>query len=170
MGESRVGVLEVGYGNQPVVHPEVRNTVPHKQVHPAVLGADQVQNRSGDGKTEVTQKDELSILGLVQRARGVEVVDTAEVAVLLALAASLWLAFVVVVAGNVADKVHGPAEQLLQNNVDSSGNGGLLHQLVQVIDGLRDARGVHLTGLGNKNHITGDVTGGLVVLAVRDLP
>lgn len=163
-------MLEVGNSNQPVVYPEVRNTVPHKQVHPAVLGADQVQNRSGDGKTEVAQSDELSILGLVQRARRVEVVDTAKVTVLLALSTSLWLALVVVVASNVGEKVHGPAEQLLQNHVDGSCNGSLLHQLVQLIDGLRNAGGVHLAGLGNENHITGEVTGGLVVLAVRDLP
>lgn len=163
-------MLEIGDGNQPVVHPEIRDTIPHKKVHPAVLGAEQVQNSSGNGETNVTQENELRVFSLVQGARRVEVVDTGEEAVLLALAAALGLALVVVVSSNVAEQVHGPAKQLLAKRVNGSSQRSLLHQLVQVVDGLLDTRSVIITGLGDKNHVTGKVASGLVVLAVGDLP
>lgn len=131
VGEGGVGVLEISdshYPSQfsclflfldgreltkPVVHPEVRNSIPHKQVEPAISGADIVQNRTGDSETEVTEENELGILGLIQRARGVEVVDAGKVTVVLALATALGLVLVVVVTGDVGEEVHGPAEQLL---------------------------------------------------------
>lgn len=153
-----------------MVHPEVGDTVPNQKVHPAELGADQVQNASDNGETDVTQDNELSILGLVQRARRVEVVDTAEVAVLLALSTTFRLTFVVVVASDVGEQVHGPTEELLEKEVEGSGDGGFLHQLIELVQSLADARGILLPGLGHEHHVAGNVAGGLVVLSVGDLP
>lgn len=155
---------------EPVVHPQIRDAVPHQQVEPAVVGSDIVQSSAHEKQAQVTQRDELGVLGLVQRARRVEVVDTAEPAVGLALAAALGLLLVVVVAGNVGEQVHGPAKQLLQDEVRGGQNGSVLHELTELVNGLAHARGILITGLGNEHHVAGQVTGGLVVLAVGDLP
>lgn len=153
-----------------MVHPEVRNSIPHQEVEPSIGGTDVIEDGSGDGETQVTQDNQLSILGLVQRAARVEVVDTAEVAVALSLSTALGLALVVIVTGHVGQEVHGPSEELLENEVGDSGDGSLLHQFVQVVNGLADAGSIFLAGLGDKHHVTGDVTSGLMVLAVGDLP
>ena len=168
--KSGVGVLQEGDGNQPVVHPQVRDTVPDEQVEPAELGADGVQEGTSEEETQVTQGNQLGVLGLVQGAGGVEVVDTAEPSVGLALAAALGLLGVVVVASNVGDQVHGPAEQLLEEQVGGSQDGGVLHELTDLVDGGTNAACELVTGLGDEDHVAGNVTGGLVVLAVRDLP
>lgn len=153
-----------------MVHPHVGKTVPNQQVEPAEVGTDVVQSATGKEETEVGESDQLGVLGLVQRAGGVEVVDTTAPAVGLALAAALGLAGMVVVTGDVVKKVHGPAKQLLGNEVASSEDGGLLKQLTELVQGLAHTGSVLLTGLRDEHHVTGDVTGGLVVLAVGDLP
>jgi hypothetical protein len=155
---------------EPVVHPQVRETVPDQQIQPAEVSADVVQGRAGEKETQVTQDNQLGVLGFVQRAGGVEVVDTAKPAVLLAHTAALRLLGVVVVTGDVVEQVHRPAEELLGQEVASSQDGSLLTQLTELVQGLADAGGVLLTGLGNEDHVAGQVTGGLVVLAVGDLP
>jgi hypothetical protein len=98
------------------------------------------------------------------------VVDAAEEAVLLALTLALGLFLVVVVASDVGDEVHGPAAELLQHRVEEGRNGRLLGQLVQLVGELTDARGILVSRLGNKDHVALHVAGGLVVLAVGDLP
>lgn len=153
-----------------MVDPEVRDAVPHQKVQPAISGTDIVQERAGEQETNITQDNQLGILGLVQRARGVEVVDTTAPAVLLALAATLGLLLVVVVASHVGDQVQQPAEQLLADHVGGSRNRSLLNELAELVDGLADAGSVLAAGLGDKHHVTGKVTSGLVVLAVGDLP
>lgn len=100
-----------------MVHPQVGNTVPYQQIEPAKVLADEVQTGSGEEETEVRQSDELSVLGLVQRAGGVEVVDTAAPTVGLANAAALGLLGVVVVTGHVVEQIQGPTEELLEQEV-----------------------------------------------------
>lgn len=153
-----------------MVHPEVGDTVPDQQVEPAELGADGVQKGTGEEETEITQGNQLSVLGLVQRASGVEVVDTTEPSVRLALTTALGLLGVVVVASDVGAEVHKPAEQLLSDQVASSQDGGLLHELAELVQGTTSTGSILLAGLGDENHVTGKVTSGLVVLSVGDLP
>lgn len=153
-----------------MVHPQVRETVPDQQVQPAELGADEVQGSARKDKTQVTQDNQLGVLGLVQRAGGAEVVDTATPAVVLAHTAALGLAGVVVVAGNVVEQVQRPAEELLGQKVGGSQDGSLLAKLTELVQGLADAGSVLLTGLGHEDHVASQVTSGLVVLAVGDLP
>lgn len=97
-------------------------------------------------------------------------VDTAKHAVLLALALALGLAVVVVVSGDICHEVHGPSADLLTKGVDEGSDRSLLGQLVELVDGTADTSGVHLSRLRNEDHVTLHVTGGLVVLAVGNLP
>lgn len=163
--DHKTGVL-----TKPVVDPKIRHTVPHKQVEPAVCLSDIVKSRTDQTQSQITQKNQLSVLGLVQGAVRVEVVDTTKVTVALALATTFKLTLVVVVARDVGEQVHGPTEKLLQDHVRGSEDGGLLHELREFVDGLANVRGVLLAGLGHENHITTQVSSGLVVLAVGDLP
>ncbi len=149
-----------------MVDPEVRNEVPHEEVGPAKVVAQIDEDGHGDGDADVAQDNQLGILGLVERAARVEVVDAGEPAVLLALAPALGLALVVVVAGDVGHKVVGPADQLLADEHDQGHDGGLLTQLGQLVGQLAEPGGLLLAGLGHEDHVAPYVAGGLVVLAV----
>lgn len=153
-----------------MVHPEVRNEVPNQHVVEAKLLGEEVENSSSNQKAEVAQEDELLVLLLVKWAGRVEVVDTAEVAVLLANTLTLALLVVVVVAGNVGGEVHQPTSELLGDGVDSGGDGSLLGELRKLVDHLSNSGCVDLTGLWHENHVAVHVASSLVVLAVGDLP
>ena len=169
--EPQKNVRGVGGGRtEPVVHPQIRDEVPHEHVGEAVGAAEHGQDGDGDGQAQVAEEDELGILGLEERAGRAEVVDAGSEAVLHALAAALGLALVVVVARDVAEEVHGPAEQLLGERVDDGGDGRLLGQLVQLVGQAADAAGELVARLGHEDHVALHVARGLVVLAVRDLP
>lgn len=170
VGERRVGVLEEGNGNEPVVDPEVRKKVPDKKVLEAEVLVDEVKGSAGQSEAEIRQENQLLILALVKRARRVEVVDTTEEAVALALTLALGLLVVVGVAGDVGDNVQGPAEELLKDHVGRGSDGGLLHQLGELVDGMADPASVNFTSLGEEDHVALHVASSLVVLAVRDLP
>lgn len=184
--KGRVSVLEESDGNckrlvlstrrsrnrltKPVVHPEIGDEVPDEQVGEAVVVANVPESSGDSGKANVASKDQVLVLLLIQGARGVEVVDTAKEAVLLALALALRLPLVEVVAGDVADEVQRPASELLSDGVDKGSNGGLLGQLIKLVNQLADTRSVNLPRLRNEDHIALHVAGGLVVLSVGDLP
>jgi hypothetical protein len=155
---------------EPVVDPEVGKQVPDSQVGEAPVLVDPVESTEGDGETNITQENELGILGLEEWGRWVEVVDTGEVTVLLAISATLWLTLVVVVAGNVRGEVHQPSTELLGEHVDSGSNWGLLSQFVELVNQSANTGSVDLTSLWHENHVTLHVAGSLVVLAVGDLP
>lgn len=149
-----------------MVHPEIRHTVPNEEIDPAKVRSNIIEHAAHEEESQVTQNDELSILGLIQRAVGVEVVDASEITIPLALSASLGVVFMVVVAGDIGEQVHGPAEELLQDQIGGSQKGGLLHQLRQLVSGFADNRGILFPGLGDEHHVTADVAGGFVVFAV----
>ena len=155
---------------QPVVDPEPGNNVPNEDSLEAIDLADESKNGESDGKTKVTEEDQLLVLALVKRAVGQEVADTAAEAVEPAGTLALGLLVVVVVAGDVEEEVHGPASNLLTDHVDGGVDGSLLHEFVHLVDGSASAGSEDLTGLGDEDHVTLHVAGGLVVLAVADLP
>lgn len=170
VGKGRVGVLKEGDGNEPVVNPEVGNKVPDGHVVETELLDEEVQSSGHQTDTNIAEDDELSVTVLIQRAAGVEVVDTTAEAVVLALAATLTLALVVVVAGNVGDEVVGPADELLEDEHEKSESGSLLSEVGELVGHLSETSSLLLAGSGNENHVTLHVAGGLVVLSVGDLP
>lgn len=97
-------------------------------------------------------------------------VHAAEIPIGLALPATFGLTLMVIVARDVGGQIHEPSEQLLEDQADSSQNGGLLHQLAQLVHSLSHTRSKLFSGLGDKNHITAQVAGSLVMLAVGNLP
>jgi hypothetical protein len=153
-----------------VVNPEVGNKVPDGHVVETELLDKEVQSSGGDGNTDIAQDDELGIPVLVKRAAGVEVVNTATKTVVLALATTLLLALVVVVAGNVGHEVVGPANELLEHEHEQSESRSLLSEVSELVGHLAKARSLLLAGAGNKDHVTLHVAGSLVVLSVGDLP
>jgi len=155
---------------KPVVDPEVWDTVPDHEVSPAKLAADEEKERGGDQKSKVGQQDQVLVLLLVKRAGWHEVVDTTTVAVELADTLALGLLVVVVVAGNVVDEVSWPSTELLHEQEAESCNWSVLGQLVELVHSHTNSSSVLLAGPWNENHVTVHVTGGLVVLAVGDLP
>lgn len=155
---------------EPVVDPHVGEEVPDKHVGGAELLAEVHQNGDGAGNTNVAHDDSPGITVLIQRAAGIEMVDPAAETVLLALATALSVPLVVVVSGNVGEEVVPPADGLLANQVDQSNDGSLLGELMKLMDHLAEAGGLLLAGAGKENHVALHVAGGLVVLAVAQLP
>jgi hypothetical protein len=153
-----------------VVHPEVRGEIPDSHIGETVGFAEHDENANCNSKTEITEEDELGVLGLVKRTIWVEVVDTTEEPVGLALSTTFKLTLVAVVASDIAKEIHWPAQELLSNGVDQGCNWSFFGQLVQFVDQFSDTVGICLTSLGNEDHVTPHISSGLVVLAVGDLP
>ena len=109
-----------------MVDPKIRNEVPDKHVVPAKLVTEEVKRSTRQGNTEITQHNLIGVLVLEQRRPGVKVADTTAKAVVLALATTLTLALVVVVAGDVGQEVVGPSDDLLGDEHAQSVDGGLL--------------------------------------------
>lgn len=155
---------------KPVIDPEIRHKIPNCKIGPAVFATDQVQRCRSDGQSKIAEKDQIGILRLVKWASRVKVVNTTEKAVLLALATTLGLARVLIVSSDVAEEVHRPATQLLSYDVYDGSNGGLLDQLVQLVDQIADLCCILLASPRYEDHVALEMTGCLVVFAVRDLP
>jgi len=170
VGQGRVGVLQEGDHDKPVVDPQIGDDVPDKDVVEAPVLADPGEEANDESEAEITEQDEVLITLLVQGAGREEVVDTAEEAVLLALALALDLTVVVVVAGDVGDEVQGPSANLLAEGVDESSERSLLGELRELVDHLANTGSVGLAGLGKEDHVTLHVASSLVVLAVGDFP
>jgi len=187
VGKRRVSVLEVGDGNwkslttggisifkdthtEPVVHPEVRSEIPDSHVGETIGFAEYDENANCNSKAEITKEDELGVLGLIKRTVWVEVVDTTEEPISLALPTTFKLTLVAVVASDIAKEIHWPAQELLSNGVDQGCNWSFFGQLGQFVDQSSNTLCICLTSLGNEDHVTLHISSGLVVLAVRDLP
>jgi hypothetical protein len=155
---------------QPVVDPEPGNDVPNEDSLEAVDLANESEDGESDGKTKVTEEDQLLVLALVERAVGKEMRDAAAKAVEPADTLALGLLVVVAVASDVEEEVHGPATNLLAKHVESGVDGSLLEELVHLVDGSASAGSEDLASLRHENHVALHVASGLVVLAVADLP
>ena len=168
--ESGIGMLEEGDSHKPVVDPKVRKKVPDCHIGEAEFLSQGVESKASDGDTEVGQENQFSVLGLIERAAGIEVVDTAEKTVFLALATTFGLLLVLVMTGDVCDQVKRPAEELLANQVQNSGDWSFLGQFMKLVKHVAHARAELLAVFRYEDHIALHVTGSLVVLAVGDFP
>jgi len=153
-----------------VVNPQVRSEIPNSHVGESISLGEESKGGDGNGNTKITQQDEFSILSLVQWTSWVEVVDTLEESIYLSYSSAFGLLLVVVVARDVGEEVQWPAEKLLGDGVDESGDWSLLSQFVQIVDKFADSRCIDFTGFWDEDHVTLHVTGGLVVLSVGDFP
>lgn len=153
-----------------MVNPEIWSKVPDGDVGESVGLTQLVEDGKDNHKSNVADDDPFCVLGFIQGAGGVEVVDTVTEAVLLSLSSALTLAFVEVMSSNVHEQVHGPTSQLLANGMEQGGKRSLLGQLVDFVDGFANTAGVFSSGLWHKDHVALHVASGFVVLAVRDLP
>ena len=97
-------------------------------------------------------------------------VDAASQTVLPALATTFRLALVVVVASAVGNQINEPSSKLCTNQVSRGHDRGFFHQLGHFVSVIANSRGILFAGLRKEDHITFEVAGGLVVLAVGDLP
>ena len=67
------GVMIKGVLTNPVVYPEVWNTIPDQQVHPSVLTANSRENAEHDEQSDVGDEDKLRIATSKHWAKGVVV-------------------------------------------------------------------------------------------------
>lgn len=75
VGNSGVGVLEIGDADDPGVDTQVRDAVVHEDGHGAKDRGEVGQDRGHDGDTAVGVEDVLGLVGLKERSDGLEVVD-----------------------------------------------------------------------------------------------
>lgn len=153
-----------------MVDPKIGDKVPDQEVVPAIVGAKIIQNSAGQGDTDVTEHNQMGVLVLKKRSARIEVVDTATITVVLALATALLLSLVVIVASNVGQKVVGPAHKLLGHKHHQSKDGSLLGELTQFVDHLTETASLLLASARDKYHVALQMASGLVVLAVGHLP
>lgn len=97
-------------------------------------------------------------------------IDAACEAIALAFASALRLTFMVVVASNIHANVPEPADKLLSDHRSRRGNGSLFHQFGKLMRIVANLRGILLSRLGYEDHISLQVTSGLVMLAMGDFP
>ena len=155
---------------KPVVHPEIRKEIPNSQVGPSKTFANVQQGPEYDCQTEVTRSDQFGIFCLIQWTGRVEVVHSSHKSIRFANAATLLLTEVVVVSGDVEVDVHDPPHELLADKCACCRDRSFLHELRKFVDIVARLGGILFTCLGDKDHVPFDMTGGLVVFAVGDLP
>ena len=130
---------------EPVIHPEIRQEIPDKQVAPAIRAANHEQGTSNNQQSKIREHNQVLVFLLVQRTSRIEVVDTT-IAILPARAFALELPVVIVVACNVGDQVQWPPEQLLRHQLDCGVNWRLLEQLVHLMHDVAHACCMLLSG------------------------
>lgn len=159
--------MRCGGLTEPVVNPEVWDTVEDNDV-PGTEGlVCEVEEIASDCDSEVRVQDQVGILALVEWGARIKVVDASEPSVALSLSTALRLTLVVVVASDVGDEVHWPSKQLLEEEVEEGREWGLLDEFAK-----GGSHGFKLlgTGLWDEDHVALHVAGGLVMLGVGNLP
>lgn len=146
-----------------MVHPEVGDGVEEQNSRSSDSLGGKVQGSEGDGQAEVRDEDEDGLVGAEHGAGGLEVADAEPLGQTLGLPLLAALT-----SAGVEQEIHLPAEELVEDNPDELGDGGVLKQLVQV-DAGKDAVLLGLGG-GHKGHVEVHVAGEAVVAVVRVLP
>ena len=94
----------------------------------------------------------------------------ASIAILPADTLALDLLMMVVMASYIGQKISWPATNLLLNERSGGVDWSLVHQLMHLMDKVAHPRCVLISSSGSEDHISLHVTGGLVMLAMADLP
>lgn len=160
--QRRVGVLEVGDHDEPVVDAEVRDEVVLDDAGEATVEVAEEGDERDHADEESVREENLGAVALVEdERRRLEVVGPRRVPQL---------------TGGVAEEVRGPTEELLDEEPVQAVDRRVLEELVEFNVG-RDAellagRGglVVRGGTGDKDLVAGHVAGRGVVLGVRDAP
>lgn len=153
-----------------MIDPKIRKDIPDQEIRPAKGLSDGEQDCRSNRQAKVAQENEMLILPLVQRTGGDEVVHALQPSIRLALALAFDLLLVAVMTGHVGRQIYQPATQLLSYQTSSGVNGRLLDKLGKLVDHAT-IMGCILAACGwYEDHVTIQVAGCLVVLAMRDLP
>lgn len=182
--KGRVGVLEVSDHDEPVVAPEVGDDVVTEDVRKATLGEHAPGGESAESSSDTNVRDDDLVAVTLVKDDGIGVEVVGELGV-------------VELTRSVAEEVQRPAEELLNEDVGQVVEGSILENLGKPLaPGLLNLRGTDLlldgvfivgvvsrfgsglkgetatllTGTGNEDLVTGQVTGGGVVAGVRDSP
>lgn len=161
-----VGVVQVGNGNEPVVHPEVRLSVQEADHLPADLLRGKVQDVAHDGQSEVRQDDEDGLARDEENAPRVKVA-----AALVEPARLVVVANTALLSGrNVEKQVRLPAKELVEQQLRGIDDRSVLGEFVQSVDRDLELRGHVLLRLGDEDEVLFNVAGEAVVARVRKLP
>lgn len=155
---------------QPVIDPEVRQDIPHRQIRPPIVVSNQKEHPRDNRETQVTEQDQFTVLDLVQRTRRIEMVHSSSKTVSFALPPSFRLSFMTVVAGHIHEQVQGPSHELLSYHRDGGRNRRFFRELRQLVRVISHSGRVHLSSFGDEHHVAFQMPGGLVMFAVGDLP
>lgn len=145
--------------------PEVGDRVEESDSGDVEDGGSIVQGGEGDGQANIRDGNEDGLIRTEDGTGGAEVADAQPTSETVNLTLQATLA-----GGGIEEEVRLPSEELVGEQVDGLGNGGVLEELVKV-----DAteQGL-LGGLGssgrNEGHVLLHVTGEAVVAVVRELP
>lgn len=148
---------------QPVVDPQVGHNVHEEDSRPADVGRRKVQHAGHQDQAKVGEGNEDGLAGTEDSASGLKVAQAVPGSVLTLLA--------VVTGREVEQKVHLPASNLVDNQLQHLGQGSVLDQLR--VEPERGKAGLHLMGgrgARHKDHILLHVASEAVVAVVRVLP
>lgn len=159
-----------GKRTKPIIDKEVWSAVIDEQVPQTSLPPDQSEGTDPSQKTKIAHQNEWPILLIKDGAGRQKVIDAASGTVLLPLAASSGSGGMVVVASRVVGQIHDPSEKLLGNHMESGEDRSLLGHLRDLVDKLAHLAGISLTSCRHEDHVTLQVAGKVVMLAVGDLP
>lgn len=159
-------VVKVGDGNEPVVDPEVGNSIEQEGGQAANSLASQVESVSDQSQTDIGDQDVQGLLGAEDDGCGLEV----------GLAEPAALALQTLrTSRDVEQQVCLPSEQLVADKLDQVHSRGLLKQLaidaqVRPPGACGDLALVVLLGRGDESHILLHVAGVHVVASVAEFP
>lgn len=57
---------EGGKRTQPVIYPEVRNAVPNQEAHPSVLGTDEIESKTYDEESNISEQNVFRLVWFVK--------------------------------------------------------------------------------------------------------
>lgn len=106
-----------GRHTKPVVNPQIRHKVPNKHIRRPKRLRHPHQRRNSDSNAQIAQQNEFRVLSLIERARGVEMVDSSRIPILLPLPSSLLLVLMVIMSRHVGEEVQPPPRELLADEV-----------------------------------------------------